>query len=153
MKSEHNIFGVILIDDDVAEKTIIERIFKSLTEMPFRLDHVTRCSKAIALLEQRSYDLVLLDDRLSQRMSAKFSVPIIKDAIGAAPIAVISNDVTPDYLQDPLALGVDYVIDKSDLIDFLKSQMSYLLSGNNSPSLEPKSRPKKTIDQGVVSGA
>lgn len=139
MCSEQNIFGVILIDDDVAEKTIIERIFKSLTDVPFRLDHVTRCSYAITLLKKQSYDLVLLDNRLSQRMSAKFSVPIIKNAIGSAPIAVISNDVTPPYLQDSAALGVDYVVDKADIIGFLKSQMDYLLGCRGLPS--PESEP------------
>jgi hypothetical protein len=40
-------FKGILIDDDVAQKIISERIFKSLTDLPFRLDHVTRCSQAI----------------------------------------------------------------------------------------------------------
>lgn len=139
MRSEHNIFEVILIDDDASEKTIIERIFKSLTDVPFRLDHVTRCSQAITLLKTQSYDLVLLDNRLSQRMSAKFSVPIIKDAIGTAPLAVISNDVTPTYLQDPAALGVDYVVDKSNIIDFLKSQMDYLLGRSGLPSPGSKS--------------
>lgn len=120
-------FNVILIDDDVTEKIIVERIFKSLTDLPFRLDHVTRCSQAITLLKKQSYDLVLLDNRLSMRMSAKFSVPIIKESIGTAPIAVISNDIMPDYLQDTRTLGVDYIVDKSDIIGFLKSQMTYLL--------------------------
>lgn len=125
MKSEQNIFGIILIDDDPAEKIVVERILSALTNAPYRLDHVTRCSKAISLLKERSYDLVLLDNRLSKRMSAQFSVPIIKEAIGSAPIAVISNDLSPDYLQDPKELGVDYIVDKANMIDFLKSQLAY----------------------------
>lgn len=131
-KSIH--FNVILIDDDVAEKMIVERIFKSLTDLPFRLDQVTRCSQAITLMKEHAYDLVLLDNHLSKRMSAKFSVPIIKQGIGTAPIAVISNDVTPAYLQDIHALGVDYIIDKADIIDFLRSQMTYLLGCGDQPS-------------------
>lgn len=126
-------FYVILIDDDVAEKVIIERIFKSLTDVPFRLDQVTRCSQAITLMKEHAYDLVLLDNRLSKRMSAKFSVPIIKQGIGTAPIAVISNDLTPAYLQDIHTLGVDYIIDKSDIVDFLRSQMPYLLGRGDQP--------------------
>ena len=132
MKTEDYIFAVILIDDDAAEKVLVERIINSLTDQPFRFDHVTRCSKAIALLDERSYDLVLLDDRLSERMSAKFSVPIIKAAIGADPIAVISNDISPEHLQDRTALGVDYIVDKVDIIAFLTSQMPRLLGGRAS---------------------
>ena len=138
MTQEPQKFSVILIDDDVSEKVIIERVFKSLTDFPFRLDHVTRCSAAIKLLDQRAYDLVLLDNRLSQRMSAKFSVPIIKQAIGASPMAVISNDISPDYLQDPKALGVDYIVDKTDIIGFLKSQMSRLLGGGGPSAPHPE---------------
>jgi CheY-like chemotaxis protein len=136
--SDQTKFSVILIDDDPAEKILVERVFKALTDVPFRLDHVTRCSKAIALLEQRPYDLVLLDNRLSKRMSAKFSVPIIKSAIGSAPLAVISNDVSPDYLQDPVTLGIDHIVDKADLINFLKSQLDHLLRRSGLSTLEPK---------------
>lgn len=135
---EQEKFGVTLIDDEVAEKVIVERVFKSLTDFHFRLDHVTRCSAAIKLLDERRYDLVLLDNRLSQRMSAQFSVPIIKDAIGSAPLAVISNDISPAYLQDPRALGVDYIVDKTDIIDFLKSQMARLLGPGDRRSNTPE---------------
>ncbi|MGJ8560655.1 MAG: response regulator [Litorimonas sp.] len=127
MTSKQNIFGIILIDDDPAEKIVVERILSALTNAPFVLDHVTKCSQAIKLIETHTYQLVLLDNRLSRRMSAKFSVPIIKAAIGAAPIAVISNDLSPDYLQDSKDLGVDYIVDKANMIDFLKSQLAHLL--------------------------
>lgn len=130
MKEQQPLFSVILIDDDSSEKVVIARIFKLLTDLPFRLDHVVKCSEAITLLAQRTYDLVLLDNRLSQRVSAQFSVPIIKEAIGSSPFAVISNDLSPTYLQDPLALGVDYVVDKAEIIGFLKSQMVHLLQSN-----------------------
>lgn len=122
-------FCVLLIDDEPAEKAIITRIFKALTSVPFQVDHVLKCSSAITLLQDHRYDLVLLDNRLSQRISAKFSVPLIKASNHSATMAVISNDVTPGYLQDAKELGVDYIVDKSDMIEFLKSQMDYLLSG------------------------
>lgn len=131
MTSKQNTFEIILIDDDPAEKIVVERILSALTNAPFNLDHVTKCSQAIKLIEKRTYQLVLLDNRLSRRMSAKFSVPIIKSAIGTAPIAVISNDVSADYLQSVEALGVDYIIDKANMIDFLKSQLNYLLGHSN----------------------
>lgn len=129
MSSAEPKFCILLIDDDPAEKLVVTRIFKALTAVAFQVDHVLKCSDAITLLQDHRYDLVLLDNRLSSRISAKFSVPIIKSAIQGAPMAVISNDVTPGYLQDANKLGVDHIIDKSDMIEFLKSQMEYLLKG------------------------
>lgn len=129
-------FSVLLIDDDPFEARTVNRIFEALTDARFRVDHVEKCSQAIPLLDQHRYDLVLLDNRLSSRISARFSVPIIKAAIGSAPMAIISNDTSPDYLQDPRTLGVDHIVDKSDMIAFLKSQLDSLL-GRRDPSTEP----------------
>ena len=123
-------FCVLLIDDDPFEARTINRIFGALTDAPFNGTYVEKCSEAIALLKQRRFDLVLLDNRLSERISAKFSVPIIKASIGSAPLASISNDVSPAYLQDKATLGGDHIVDKSDMIAFLKSQLGSLLSGS-----------------------
>lgn len=105
---------------------MISRILKALTPSEFRLDHVLKCSEALSLLDKEHYDLILLDNRLSDRVSAKFSVPLIKAANQDTPIAVISNDVTPGYLQDKAKLGVDHIIDKSDMVDFFRTQLSRL---------------------------
>lgn len=128
MSPDTTSFSLLLIDDDKAEKFIIERIVKSLTRESFCLDQVFKCSEAIALLEQRKYDLLLLDNRLSERMSAKFSVPIIKATNNTLPIAIISNDVSLDYLQSPDRLDVDYIVDKRNLIEFFREQIPKLLS-------------------------
>lgn len=120
-------FRILLIDDDPQESQIIERILRTLTDRPFKLDQVLKCSHAITRLNEESYDLVLLDNRLSTRMSARFSVPIIKETLGSAPLAVISNDTSPAYLQDPKTLGVDYIVDKSDMIDFLRTNLGSII--------------------------
>lgn len=122
-------FSILLIDDDPAEKAIITRILKALTSAAFHIDHALKCSAAVTMVQNRTYDLVLIDNRLSERISARFTVPIIKGIIKDAPIAVISNDVSPDYLQDKHALGVDHIVDKADMIAFLKSQLDHLLGG------------------------
>ncbi len=132
-------FTILLIDDDNTEKVTVTRILRALTTTTFHLDHVERCSQALALLKDKTYDLVLLDNRLSERVSAKFSVPIIKSAINAAPLTIISNDVTPNYLQSPTELGVDFIVDKTDMIDFLRSQINTLLGrGDRHPPVSPE---------------
>lgn len=117
-------FNVLLIDDKIEELIIIQRIFKALTHAPVCIDHVHKCSEAFNILNQHSYDLVLLDNRLSGQISAEFSVPFITSSLNTATLAVISNDVDLPYLKDPRILGVDHVVDKSMLIEFLRDQFA-----------------------------
>ena len=119
-------FTILLVDDDPKEKGEITRIFKALTPEFFHVDFVTKCSEAVRQVEQKRYDLVLLDDRLSQKISAKFSVPLIKNTNPSVPIAVISNDISCEHLQSTRTLGVDHIVDKAHMVDFLRSQIGVL---------------------------
>lgn len=127
MDSPLPIFSILLIDEDISETQTIRTILKSLTDAPFSIDHVLKCSQALGLLRERRYELVLLEKQLSQRISARFSVPMIKAAIQLAPIAIMSKYDASFSHADPLEHGVDYVIDKANMADFLRSQLNYLL--------------------------
>jgi len=124
MPCDSPVFNVLLIDDKVEELEIIQRIFKAMTHAHVCVDHVLKCSEAFNLLNQYSYDLVLLDNRLSGQISAEFSVPFITSSINTATLAIISNDIEVPYLKDPKVLGVDHVIDKSKMISFLRDQLA-----------------------------
>lgn len=113
-------FNVLLIDDDIDELAIIQRIFGTLTSAPVRIDHAYKCSEAVNLLHQRHYDLVLLDNRLSGQISAEFSAPFILSALDESTVAIISSDIDLPYLKDPDSLGVDFVVDKAKIIPFLR---------------------------------
>ena len=117
------IFNILLVDDDATELFIVERILRNLTGAPICVDHVVKVSEAVRLLNFNDYDLVLLDNRLSDRTSATFSAPFIKSAFSRAQIAIISYDIDVPYLQDPKALGVDYVIDKAKMVSFLRDRI------------------------------
>lgn len=120
MTREPPVFNVLLIDDDIEELAIIQRIFKGLTQAPVRIDHAYKCSEAVNLLHQHRYDLVLLDNRLSGQISAEFSAPFILPALSSATVAIISNDINRPYLNDPDRLGVDFIVDKAKIITFLR---------------------------------
>ncbi|MGB6231498.1 MAG: hypothetical protein WBF53_15390 [Litorimonas sp.] len=124
MVAESPSFSVLLIDDDIEEKRVVERVLAALTDAPVQVDYATRCSEGVGRLNRRGYDLVLLDNRLSRAISAEFSVPFIRSAFNRAPLAVITTDTSPAYLQDPEQLGVDYVVDKADLIGFLRDRLA-----------------------------
>lgn len=123
-------FRILLIDDDIHEKRIIKRILAVVSDAPVQLDHTQRCSEGVALLNARSYDLVLLDNRLSDTISAEFSAPFIGSAFSRAPVAIISTDIDQPYLKSPDTLGVDHIVDKADLIDFLRDQLASRASSN-----------------------
>ena len=120
-------FTILLVDDDPKENGQITRIFKALTPEFFQIDFVTKCSEAVKRVHTKRYNLVLLDDRLSQKISAKFTVPMIKTTDPNVPIAVISNDISSDHLQSTKALGVDHIVDKANMVEFLRSQIEPLM--------------------------
>ena len=124
------IFNILLVDDDPQELLYIERIVRSLTGAPVCVDHVVKVSEAVRLLNFNDYDLVLLDNRLSERTSATFSAPFINAAFSNAEIAIISYDIDVPYLHSPQALGVDYVIDKAKLVPFLRDRIQNMIVTN-----------------------
>ena len=124
MACDSPFFNVLLIDDQAEEATTVRRILSALTTEPTCVDHVTKSSAGVGLLNAYDYDLVLLDNRLSDRISAEFSAPFIRSARSRAPIAIISGDINLHYLRRPEQLGVDYIIDKADLVNFLRDQLA-----------------------------
>ncbi|GHB00173.1 hypothetical protein GCM10009069_23750 [Algimonas arctica] len=118
-------FSVLLIDDDLSEEAIVRRILKSLTKGNFELDYSAWCSEATDHLNRRHYDLVLLDNRLSNRITARLSAPTLKQTKHPSPIAIMSNDIDPLYLSSPSILGVDFIFNKINLIEFLSDRISY----------------------------
>lgn len=122
MVCSSTIFNVLLIDDNVEELALIQRILKALTHEAVCVDHVYKCSEAVNFLNHYSYDLVLLDNRLSGQISAEFSAPFILTALSTAPIAIISHDINMPYLASPDILGVDYIISKDKIITFMRQQ-------------------------------
>ena len=111
--------NILLIDDQGWEKDLIGSVCQTVFGVNFRLDHASRSSEAVKLLLEKDYTLVLLDNNLGLEINASFSVPFLKEFTGTAEIVVMSNNIFEDYLEDPAFLGVDHVIAKKDLVEFL----------------------------------
>lgn len=118
------VFSVLLIDDDELEHMFVTRMLKKFMKSNFHVEHVEKCSKAMTALFDKKYDLVLLDNLLHGQVSARFSVPIIRQANRETPIVIISNNIEFDYLKNPADLGVDAIVDKADLGAFLENILS-----------------------------
>ncbi|MEM7730513.1 MAG: response regulator [Pseudomonadota bacterium] len=123
MSSHPPIYNILLIDDEIEEMDVLRRVVSALTDAPIGIDHVFKCSEAVRKLHMCDYDLVLLDNRLSGQISAEFSAPFITSTPSRATFAIISNDVDVPYLRDASLLGADHVVDKANLIAFLRDQV------------------------------
>lgn len=111
---------VLLVDDEVCEKDLIEHQLKLCTDDQYELDHALKCSQALKYLNTHTYDLVLLDNMLSQRISGQFTVPVIRSHSGVSPLVIVSNCVDVDYLANPSILQIDSIVEKKHLPAFLK---------------------------------
>ena len=117
------LYNILLVDDDPNEFAIVKKIVSVLTGAPICIDHVTKASEALRLLSHYNYDLVLLDNRLSNKISAQLTAPWITSTTKQADVAIISYNIDLPYLHDPNTLGVDYVIDKTKMVSFLKDRI------------------------------
>ncbi|GLQ23779.1 hypothetical protein GCM10007853_16530 [Algimonas ampicilliniresistens] len=122
-------YKVLLVDDDPEEAIIIKRALKAVTKRECFVTHVSKCSRAIPELHQNDFDLIILDNRLSRSINAKFTVPMMNAARGAMPMVIATADISQTYLCCASHLGVDYIIDKLDLVKFLGGQVNGLVFG------------------------
>ena len=113
-------FSALLIDDDPFMENTVIRSLSKFSNDNFEVIYASRIQQALPHLEVRTFDIVLLDNILSRETNALSSVTRLKRADNTPPIAVITSDTTPDYLQKTDDLGVEYIIDKIVLIAFLR---------------------------------
>jgi CheY-like chemotaxis protein len=135
--ANNNLIRVLLIDDDPDEGLITERALRSLTDDQFDLTHVTKCSNAMRLLNNHAFDLILLDDRLSQTIDATFTVLMLRNTKFTAPIVISTNNEKAPHLDDPAKLGVTDIINKINLSDFLRGWLPQFQSSSNPSAVRP----------------
>ena len=117
------LINILLIDDDTIEKKILEIHLKKAGYRNVKVSHAIKCSKALQHLMQTKFDIILLDNRLSNAITADVTVPIIKGYLHGVPLVIISNDTDQPHLQSPEILGVDYIVNKSDLMGFMHKML------------------------------
>lgn len=120
---------ILLIDDDKHEKKILTHLIKEAGFENFNVEHVTKCAEALNCLSRQQYDFVLLDNALSDSISATFSVPFVQAYLDGTPLAVISNNIDVPHLRNPDVLGVDYIVGKDKLTPFMRRMLPILGQG------------------------
>lgn len=107
--------NILLVDDDIVEFRLIERMLKDSLDGQFILRYAGTIEKAATILKTQKTDIVLLDDKLNHGLTAVDSVPVLKGINDSVPLVLISGDINADYLQNKTILDVYDIIDKFDL--------------------------------------
>lgn len=107
--------NILLVDDDIIEFRLIERMLKDCYEGKFSLRYANTLEKAVTILKTQKTDIILLDDKLDHGRTALDSVPVLKGVNESVPLVLISSNIDADYLRNKTILNVYDVVDKFHL--------------------------------------
>lgn len=112
--------NVLLIDDEELEYRLVKLIFRDVYKADHRLDYACTLDDAEQLLQQSDYDIILLDDKLSDGSTSVENVPVLKSLTKSTPLCIVSKSIDAAHLRDKKILDVYDVVDKFDLKDRLR---------------------------------
>lgn len=109
--------SILLIDDDETEYHLINRMMEDCYDKGFLLRYANSLERAKALLKDESFDVILLDDKLGQGVTAQETVPELKAITDNVPLIVISSIIDAHYLKNKTILDAYDIVDKFHLQD------------------------------------
>ena len=94
MLTRNQSLKILLVEDDLADATLIEDLLGSFSEALFRLQTVTSLEMGLACLEAEKFDAVLLDLSVSESLGGSEAIAILKARSPTVPVLVLtdSND-------------------------------------------------------------
>lgn len=118
--------NILYIDDDPAEHKFLGFFLKKGDHPDVHLTSVETLDAAVAVLQDRRFDLVFLDDRCRPYSSCLETLPHIQSHLNGAKIAIVSSSIEATHLQSAEMLGVDRIIDKAELRGLLDQNIRAL---------------------------
>lgn len=107
--------SILLIDDDHIAHKLVGCFVKLHIAEPVELVSADTIGKAVELLRERSFDIVLLDNRLEPATDARETLPVLRELAGDAKLFVISAHVDEPYMPEVMRRGASAIIDKFEL--------------------------------------
>lgn len=108
---------ILLIEDNLAEAELLSELLTDIEMVQCHILHFFRLEKAIACLEEQSFDVILLDLSLpdSQGLS---SLPLLMGVAPDIPIVVLTNTNDAELALEAVHQGAqDYLIKKNIAFD------------------------------------
>ncbi len=126
-----SVTNVLLIDDHPAFSRLVELFANKWDKGRYNVTAVTTVGEATACLAQSSYDILLLDGRLSDRKTPGENAAILSDHF-AGPIVLFSGLAPLDFGTSPEYMKFAGAISKDDLpTDTFVDQMQAIISKHN----------------------
>lgn len=101
---------VVLIEDNSADARLIEEFLKDERDTKFRLTHVKRLEKGLTLLEQKEYDIILLDLSLPDSNGSETIKATLKTS-PKDPIIVLTGRNDETFAVEAVRKGAqDYLV-------------------------------------------
>lgn len=116
---------ILLIDDDPIEHRIFRKFLENGQNSQTYLSCCSDINTAIALLKEKSFDYIFLDDRLSPFTSLLETLPLIRDYLQEAKTIAISSSLDSPHLTSAENIGIDKILDKNDLKAFLAEPLPH----------------------------
>lgn len=111
--------SLLLIDDERIEYKLFDSALRKAFGEIYTLEYARCLSSAVLLLEVQTFDLIFLDDPLSDHKSAVESVTQLKVYSNGAPIVVVSKSTDFEYMKDKKDLDVANIVNKFNLSEYL----------------------------------
>ena len=124
----HDTFSVLLIEDDSLEAGLIRDEIAGFPGTSARVDHVQRLAAGIARLNERTYDIVLLDLNLPDGSGIE-SLQKVKAAAPNTPVVILTNMEDQQGAVAMVAEGAqDYVIKRHITSELLGRSIRYAIA-------------------------
>ena len=91
MLTRNQSLKILLVEDDLADATLIEDLLGSLNESFFRLQTVQSLEIGLACLEAEKFDAVLLDLSVSDCLGGSEALAILKARSPTVPVVVLTD--------------------------------------------------------------
>ncbi len=91
MLTRNQSLKILLVEDDLADATLIEDLLGSFSESLFRLQTVKSLEIGLACLEAEKFDAILLDLSLSDCLGGSEAIAILKARSPTVPVVVLTD--------------------------------------------------------------
>src|SRR5580700_7494091 len=114
LPEQHRILHILLVQDNLADQEIVMGLLK---ESGYRVEMVGNCRDALAALEDRNFDIVLMDVEALE-MDGIAATEAIRDREKATlthlPIIAVTSHVMEEERERYLQAGMDASVSKAE---------------------------------------
>lgn len=115
---------VLLVDGDALEFQLIDLIFRDAYRGTYLLSHAQTMEEAEQILTVQQFDIILLDDGLSNGAICIQNTPVLASLVQDTSLCIFSKEIDAAYLKEKVILEVYDAIDKFDLRTRLKNTLA-----------------------------